>query len=325
MRRLAASLSLDLDNKWSYLKTHGNPAWSDYPSYLPSVVPRILELLRDLDLRITFFIVGRDAAAPEHAAVMRAIVDAGHEVGNHSHSHEPWFHRYDDATVEREIADAEDAIAEATGVRPNGFRGPGYSLSAKLLDVLASRGYAFDASTLPTFIGPLARAYYFMTSRLEPEERAKRGALFGSVADALMPLRPYRWPTASGPLLEIPVTTMPIVRAPIHVSYQLYLAQYAESLTYAYFELAMRACVLTRTQPSLLLHPLDFMGGDDDADLNFFPGMGMTAARKIGIVRTLLARYRDRFDVMPMGAHARRIAAAGVRTRRAKLRPQAVA
>ncbi len=28
------SLSLDLDNKWSYLKTHGDAGWDAFPSYL---------------------------------------------------------------------------------------------------------------------------------------------------------------------------------------------------------------------------------------------------------------------------------------------------
>ena len=46
-----ASLSLDLDNKWSYMKTHGDPGWDAFPSYLPIVVPRTLKLLREFDFR----------------------------------------------------------------------------------------------------------------------------------------------------------------------------------------------------------------------------------------------------------------------------------
>ena len=40
MRRPIASLSLDLDNKWSYMKTHGDQGWEAFPSYLDAVVPR---------------------------------------------------------------------------------------------------------------------------------------------------------------------------------------------------------------------------------------------------------------------------------------------
>ena len=38
-----ASLSLDLDNQWSYMKTHGDAGWDAYPSYLDVVVPRVLD------------------------------------------------------------------------------------------------------------------------------------------------------------------------------------------------------------------------------------------------------------------------------------------
>ena len=45
-----ASLSLDLDNKWSYMKTHGDSGWDTYPSYLDVVVPRVLAFLKERDL-----------------------------------------------------------------------------------------------------------------------------------------------------------------------------------------------------------------------------------------------------------------------------------
>jgi len=68
-----ASLSLDLDNKWSYLKTRGDRAWQSLPSYLDLVVPRVLELLKTLDLTITVFVVGQDAALAVHREPLAAI------------------------------------------------------------------------------------------------------------------------------------------------------------------------------------------------------------------------------------------------------------
>ena len=58
-----ASLSLDLDNQWSYMKTHGDEGWDSFPSYLDLLVPRVLETLDKHALQITFFIVGQDAAS----------------------------------------------------------------------------------------------------------------------------------------------------------------------------------------------------------------------------------------------------------------------
>ena len=45
-----ASLSLDLDNLWSYLKIHGDPAWEALPSYLGVAVPRVLGFLAERGL-----------------------------------------------------------------------------------------------------------------------------------------------------------------------------------------------------------------------------------------------------------------------------------
>ena len=53
MPRPLCSLSLDLDNLWSYLKTHGEAGWDEYPSYLDVVVPRVLKFLADRRLKIT--------------------------------------------------------------------------------------------------------------------------------------------------------------------------------------------------------------------------------------------------------------------------------
>ena len=143
---MKAALSLDLDNQWSYMKTHGDPGWESLPSYVDTVVPRVLEMLDEFGLKITFFIVGLDAAQPGNQKSLRSIAQAGHEIGNHSHYHEPWLHRRTPAEIDDEIALAEKSIAEATGQRPRGFRGPGFVRSQEIYRVLASRGYAYDLS-----------------------------------------------------------------------------------------------------------------------------------------------------------------------------------
>ena len=109
------------------------------------------------DSTITFFVVGQDAARPENRAALADSADAGHEIGNHSFKHKPWLHLYSEREIEDELMRAEEVIEQATGVRPDGFRGPGFSLSPAVLRVLARRGYHYDASTFPTFLGPLAR------------------------------------------------------------------------------------------------------------------------------------------------------------------------
>ncbi|MEM1304208.1 MAG: polysaccharide deacetylase family protein, partial [Planctomycetota bacterium] len=203
MNERVASLSLDLDNKWSYLKTHGDAGWDAYPTYLPLVVPRVLDMLGERGLKITFFIVGKDCERGENRAPLESIAAAGHEIGNHSYHHEPWLHLYSPEQIADELARTEEALAEATGQRTVGFRGPGYSFSPELHRQLADRGYRYDASTFPTFVGPLARAYYFMTAGLTEQERDDRKKLFGSWKEGFRPLKPYRLPGVGDRLLEI--------------------------------------------------------------------------------------------------------------------------
>lgn len=300
-----ASLSLDLDNKWSYLKIHGDEGWDEFPSYLDTVVPRFLSFLAELNQTITVFVVGQDAALPKNHRALRAIAAAGHEIGNHSFYHESWLHLHTDDAIEQELAQAEAAIEQATGQRPIGFRGPGFSLSESVLQILARRGYQYDASTFPTFLGPLARAYYFMTAKdLTPEEKEKRKMLFGGFSDGFQPLKPYHWLATERPLIEIPVTTMPIFKVPIHFSYVLYLACFSSAIALLYFRTALLLCKLTQTQPSLLLHPLDFLDETDAPELAFFPAMKLPSYKKQIVLSKALESMARQFKIVPMGVHA---------------------
>lgn len=304
MPKPIASLSLDLDNEWTYLKTHGDANWSSFPSYLHWIVPRVLDFFQQRNLKITFFIVGQDAALEKNEDALRSIAAAGHEIGNHSFNHEPWLNLYSDAAIEREVELAEESIAKTTGQRPIGFRGPGFSCSPALLRTLYKRGYRYDASTFPTFIGPLARAYYFMRSNLKGAELRRRRALFGSIADGFRPNRPYRFRFDGDELLEIPVTTMPGSRLPMHVSYLLYLAGFSHQLALGYFRSALALCKLTATTPSLLLHPLDFLGREDNQSLSFFPAMNMSSERKLELVAGALDLLAADYEIVTMGEHA---------------------
>ncbi|QDV24721.1 polysaccharide deacetylase family protein [Aureliella helgolandensis] len=321
MNKLSASLSLDLDNKWSYLKTHGDEGWESFPSYLDSVVPFVLEILSDLNLTITVFVIGQDAILPKNHGALAQIAKAGHEIGNHSFHHEPWLHLYSEAKLSAEFTAAEEAIHLATGKKTIGFRGPGFSFSPSVLRCLADRGYLYDASTFPTYLGPVARAYYFLSTQLDDEKRSERKNLFGSFTEGFRPLKPYRWEFPAGsqtpPLIEIPVTTIPWVRVPFHLSYLLYLASYSETLAWAYWKFALTCCRISGVAPSLLLHPLDFLGGDEELDLSFFPAMGLKGTVKRAFAKAVLADFARVYEVVPMADFAHQIDRLG----RLKARP----
>jgi hypothetical protein len=313
-RRPLLSLGLDLDNLWSYMKIHGDSGWESHPSYLDQLAPLVLDAMSRHRLRLTVFIVGQDAALEKNRRALAALAAGGHEIGNHSFRHEPWFHLYSRTEIEEEIRSAEEAIERATGKRPIGFRGPGFSLSPDTLRVLSSRGYLYDCSTLPTFLGPLARAYYFWQARsMSAAEREKRSKLYGTWSQGLQSIRPYSWSVDGKKLVELPVTTMPGLRVPFHLSYLLFLLRFSRALAWSYFRTCLALCRMTGTSPSFLLHPLDFLGGDRVKELSFFPGMDLPTAAKIDFLHEVLLGLQSSFEVVTLEEHARAVEASSLR------------
>jgi peptidoglycan/xylan/chitin deacetylase (PgdA/CDA1 family) len=309
-----ASLSLDLDNKWSYMKTHGDAGWETFPTYLDAVVPRALQFLKERNLRITFFIVGQDAALDKNIESLGRIAADGHEIGNHSFRHEPWLHLYSKQELVEEFEKTEEAVARFTSQKPVGFRGPGYSLSPTVLEVLADRGYEYDCSTLPTYIAPLARAYYFFKSpEMSDEEREKRKKLFGKFSDGFQSLKPYKWQIGEKSLIEIPVTTLPVFKTPIHASYVIYLSTFSKTLARAYWKTAVEMCRMTGTELSLLLHPLDFLSGEDAPELKFFPAMNLPIEKKLEFVGEILETFSEKFEIVNLRRHAETVKTEKVR------------
>jgi peptidoglycan/xylan/chitin deacetylase (PgdA/CDA1 family) len=286
------------------MKTHGDAGWEIFPSYLDAVVPRMLALLGERDLQATFFIVGQDAAFPKNIPIFREIVDAGHEIGNHSFNHEPWLHLYSPEEIANEIKKAEDHIKRATGQRPVGFRGPGYSLSEATVRELACRGYLYDATTFPTYLTPLVRLYYLATANFSAEEKRRRKALGGTMRDGVRPNRPYYWHVDGKQLFEIPVTTLPVLKLPMHVSYLFGLARFSPRLAISYFNLGLRLCRMANVEPSIVLHPTDFLGKEDGQGLSFIPGMNQPRALKLTFVGEVLDRLRAAFSVVTLREHA---------------------
>ncbi len=303
-----ANISLDLDNQWAYMKVHGDEGWDKYPSYFNKFIPHSLEMLKKYNLKITFFIVGRDADDQGNSEVMSEITRHGHEVGNHSYNHEAAFNFYSREEILDELNRTEDAIENVTGARPIGFRGPGFSRSKLLYNILHEKKYLYDASILPTWIGPLARAYYFRQSNLTKDERKSREGLFGSFSDGFQRIKPFVWDLGNqSTLLEIPVSTIPIMKLPFHFSYLHYLAKISEKLMDTYIQTAVTLCKLTNTEPSFLLHPLDLIGGDLIPELNFFPGMDLSTSYKTELFAIVMEKMTNNFNMISMSEHAKEI------------------
>jgi len=81
-----------------------------------------------------------------------------------------------------------------------------------------------------------------------------------------------------------------------------------QPLRYKYFKIALGLCRLTGTQPSLLLHPTDFLGCDDTQDLSFFPAMNLPSEKKMELVSHFLQIMCAQFTVVALRQHAQEVA-----------------
>ena len=95
----------------------------------PSLTPRVLNQLRQRNVKATFFLIGEQVKM--YPGIVRQMLADGHEIGNHTYTHAT-LTRLSDAGVTREIDSATAAVVEATGgYRPHVFRPPGGAFTTR--------------------------------------------------------------------------------------------------------------------------------------------------------------------------------------------------
>jgi len=107
--------------------------------------PRLLELFNRFNLRTTWFIPGHSAETfPKE---MKAVADAGHEIGVHGYSHEnpiAMTREQEEAILDRCI----ELLTNLSGKRPTGYVAPWWEFSPVTNELLLERGIKYDHSLM---------------------------------------------------------------------------------------------------------------------------------------------------------------------------------
>ena len=115
-------LSFDYDSSSAEMwKTPNDIVSQSKGAYAHKVaVPRILEMLDELEIKTTFFVPGW--TADNHPESVKEIIRRGHEIGAHSYMHE----RITEVSFEAEksIFDRSMSSLAAVGAKPVGYRAP---------------------------------------------------------------------------------------------------------------------------------------------------------------------------------------------------------
>jgi len=96
----------------------------------PQNTPRLLGILRERNIKATFYIVG--TLAKEYPHIIRAILADGHEIGNHSLTHPLNMTRLSDEKIRHEVGSTSQALLDIAGYRTRTFRPPGGSTNARI-------------------------------------------------------------------------------------------------------------------------------------------------------------------------------------------------
>jgi polysaccharide deacetylase family protein (PEP-CTERM system associated) len=123
--------------------------WETLPPTCPDATRRLLALFAEHNVRATFFVLGW--IAQRWPQLVREIAEAGHEVACHGFAHRSLL-QMTPAEFRADLHAAKDAIANAGGGRPAGFRAPSFSINHSNLwvfDVLIEEGFRYDSSLFP--------------------------------------------------------------------------------------------------------------------------------------------------------------------------------
>lgn len=124
-------------------------SWSEFPRRVEANTDRVLSLFRDAGIVGTFFTLGW--VAERHPALVRRIVDAGHELASHGYDHVP-VHEQAPEVFRSDVGRTKKLLEDVGGVTVKGYRAASFSIGAKTLwalDVLADEGYAYSSSVYP--------------------------------------------------------------------------------------------------------------------------------------------------------------------------------
>ena len=181
--RIVNGLSVDVEDWFqvgAFEKVIARGDWDDLALRVEDNVLRILDLFAEAEVKATFFTLGW--VAERNGALMRRIVDAGHELASHGYDHARVF-TFDRKQFSDDIRRARETLEDAGGAAVTGYRAPSFSIDQRTpwayLE-LAEQGYAYSSS-----VAPIAHDHYGW-------REAPRFAFH---------------PLAGADLVEIPVTT----------------------------------------------------------------------------------------------------------------------
>ena len=222
-----ACISIDVDTLASIYKGKGIAREGGYTFIeLRTGLETISRFFGSYGIHCTLFMVGMDFIPQSNHSAIKEVAGEGHELANHSMTHPQGFRWLSGEQKEKEIADM-GAICEAvTGIRPIGFRSPGWNIDDSALPILTKLGYRYDSSIFPTLWMPVMKLAHWISMFRQPKPDRSTMGMWKSM---FAPLSPYQTSPHSlarkgdGGLVEFPLSVTPCLRIPFFATMLLFL------------------------------------------------------------------------------------------------------
>lgn len=293
----SGTVQIDVDGIWVIFQHFGFDYEGAQDKMYESSVPRFLDLFDEYGIKATLFVVGRDLLSPAKVALLKKAVQKGHEIANHTMTHAEGFSFLPLNKKKQEIADAEKIIQDKLGVTTKGFRTPSNDVDAETLKILEDRGYVYDSSLLPTYYGPLLKRLKFFSIKV-----ARRDHYLGRFYYGFSPLFPYRpsyeaiWKKGKMRIIEIPITTMPVLRFPFHTSFT--FALYQMGFGCGLFRLGYALLSSTSLPLNFVFHTNELSDSIDIGKIKRQFGLNLPIEVKQNICRFVLGMIKKDFDIV---------------------------
>jgi hypothetical protein len=206
------SLNIDIDPLLCYFSIHGikNEGSFEYDPVISFGIERFLKILEKHSIKATFFVTSSMLKAKD-LEVLRRIKEEGHEIANHSFSHNYSFSLMSELEILKDVEDNHKFIESELGYECKGFRSPGYNSSKGVVTALKNMNYVYDSSLFPSFVYNLAK---WLIIKKKKFAGLHSSSIINSFSDSFASTKPAFIESyitdrkKAGGLVELPVTTL---------------------------------------------------------------------------------------------------------------------
>lgn len=308
-KKTVGAISIDMDALADYAGGYGFEHRPVPDPVYTIGLARFLDLLKKRNIKATLFVIARDTAVPAHADILRRAVGEGHEIANHTLNHPRRLSALSDDGLRREIIEAHDTLSALAGRAITGFRAPCYDICRRSMDMLRRLEYRYDSSIHPSMIAPVIDAAVLLKSHFRKWE-----ARPGSYAQLLAPLRPFVphasncWRKArrkssdlsGNALVELPLSAMPISRAPFYGTWMQMTGMplFRKSLAW------LRRFDIPLNYHFHAVELVALTDADVDSRFRVHPGMSRPIVEKIRDIDEMLFSFSNNYNLMTLDSMA---------------------